>query len=186
MWALPALLLAAGALLAPLALPVLPVERYIAYAERLGQEPTTDERKELGELPQFFADMHGWRAFAETVEEVWRSLPEDERTAAAVFLANYGEAGAVEYFADDPELREAVLSGHNNYWFWGPGDREVRTVIAVNSDREDLERVFARVELAARIDCGRCMPYENGAPVWIAHEPNANIEQVWPGVKHFD
>jgi hypothetical protein len=156
---LPALLLAVGALLAPLALPVLPVERYVAYAGRLGREPTTDERKELADLPQFFADMHGWRAFAETVEEVWRSLPEDERATAAVFVANYGEAGAVEHFAADPRQREAVLSGHNNYWLWGPGDREVTTVIAVNADEEGLREVFEEVELAARVDCGYCMPY---------------------------
>jgi len=185
-WALPTLVLAAGVLLAPLALPVLPVERYIAYAERLGRGPTTDERKELADLPQFFADMHGWRAFAETVEEVWRSLPEDERATAAVFVANYGEAGAVERFAADPRLRAAVLSGHNNYWLWGPGDREVRTVIAVNADEEGLRGVFEEVELAARVDCGYCMPYEDEAPVWLARRPKTTIEEIWPRLRHFD
>jgi hypothetical protein len=185
-WAVPAAVLAAGAVLAPLDLPVLPVGRYVAYAEGLGREPTTDERKELAELPQFFADMHGWRELAATVEAVWLSLPARERATAVVFTSNYGEAGAVEHFARDPQLRRAVVSGHNSYWLWGPGDREVRTVVAVNADEEGLARVFGRVDLAARIDCGHCMPYENRAPVWIARDPETTIQEVWPTVKHFD
>ncbi|HEX9801413.1 MAG TPA: glycosyltransferase family 39 protein, partial [Thermoanaerobaculia bacterium] len=51
-WALPVAVLAFGALFAPLALPLLSVERYVAYAARMGQAPSTDERKQLGELPQ--------------------------------------------------------------------------------------------------------------------------------------
>ncbi|HEU4533661.1 MAG TPA: glycosyltransferase family 39 protein, partial [Polyangiaceae bacterium] len=53
-------LLGAQLALAPLALPLLPVPRYLAYAAALGIEPSTSENKELGALPQFFADMHGW------------------------------------------------------------------------------------------------------------------------------
>jgi hypothetical protein len=185
-WALPVAILGWGAIRAPLNLPILPVDRYVAYAERLGVQPSTDERKSLSRLPQHFADMHGWREFARTVESVWTSLPAGERAAAAVFASNYGEAGAIEYFATDPALRAAVLSGHNNYWFWGPGEREVRTVLAVNSEEEDLRPLFAQVDLAARVDCGDCMPYENGAAIWVARQPNTTIQRVWPDVKHFD
>jgi hypothetical protein len=185
-WALPALVLTAGALLAPLALPVLPVPRNVAYAELLGQEPGTDERKEVGALPQFFADMHGWGAFATTIEDVWRSLLAEERDTTAVFLSNYGEAGAVEYFAVDPHLRAAVLSGHNNYWFWGPGERDVSTVVIVTRNDARLRELFDQVEPAARIACGYCMPYENGTPVWIARGPHVTLQALWPDLKHFD
>jgi 4-amino-4-deoxy-L-arabinose transferase-like glycosyltransferase len=53
------IVLAGGIALAPLALPVLPVESYIAYAQRLGGRRIIKKRKELAELPQFYADMHG-------------------------------------------------------------------------------------------------------------------------------
>jgi len=185
-WALPTVVLAAGVLLAPLALPVLPVPRYVAYARLLGQEPGTDERKEVGALPQFFADMHGWGAFATTIEDVWRSLPPEERETTAVFLSNYGEAGAVEYFAVDPNLRAAVLCGHNNYWLWGPGDRDVRTVLVVTRNEERLRELFDQVEPASQIACGYCMPYEDGTPVWIARGPHASLQELWPDLKHFD
>src|SRR5690606_24795272 len=44
----------------PLVLPVLPVQDYIVYAEKLGMKPESAEGKQLGELPQFYADMFGW------------------------------------------------------------------------------------------------------------------------------
>ena len=50
-----AILLAGGVVAAPLALPLLPVETYIRYARALGERPSTEERKELGDLGQFYA-----------------------------------------------------------------------------------------------------------------------------------
>ena len=49
-------LLAAGVLVAPFAVPVLNVDTFIAYQRALGQAPRTDENQRLGPLPQFFAD----------------------------------------------------------------------------------------------------------------------------------
>ena len=53
-------LIMTGIMIAPLALPILSVEKYINYADALGFGPTTSEGKELAELPQFYADMFGW------------------------------------------------------------------------------------------------------------------------------
>ena len=39
----------------------------------------------LSALPQYFADMFGWREMAAAVSNVYRDLPPDER-AQAVFL----------------------------------------------------------------------------------------------------
>lgn len=74
-WGLAALLLAWGALLAPLALPVLPVERYAEYARAFGEEPSNEERKEVGVLKQFYADMHGWERIVDAVEEAAATRP---------------------------------------------------------------------------------------------------------------
>ena len=34
--------------------------RYVRYSRALGVAPSTEERQELGRLPQFFADRQGW------------------------------------------------------------------------------------------------------------------------------
>lgn len=185
-WVVPIVVLIAGSALAPQALPILSTGAYIEYARALGEAPSTAERKELAALPQFYADMHGWESFVGTVESVWESLPENERAGAAVFTGNYGEAGAIEALADDNALRAAVMSSHNNYWFWGPRGSSGHPVIFLGASREGLLEMFDEVELAARTDCGFCMPYENDVPVWICRGARVSIEELWPELKHYD
>ena len=95
-YGLTAVLLIAAAAIAPMGLPILPVDRQIAYAAALGVRASNQERQELGVLPQHFADMFGWEELARTISVVYRSLPEGERASARVFARNYGEAGALE------------------------------------------------------------------------------------------
>jgi 4-amino-4-deoxy-L-arabinose transferase-like glycosyltransferase len=87
-WVLAVLVIAAGLLVAPLARPILPVDTFVRYADVLGISSSPEERHEMGRLPQFYADMHGWKAMAETVAGVVRGLPEGERAKACVFGQN--------------------------------------------------------------------------------------------------
>ena len=174
-----------GVVLSPMALPVLDVENYVAYSQALGFAPSTDERKELAELPQFYADMHGWESIVETVASVYDTLSPEEQNVAAVFTGNYGEAGAIDLLGRRRALPVAV-SGHNNYWLWGPRGWTGEVVIVIGGDKEGLGEIFEEVELAARTDCGYCMPYENDQPVWICRGLQAPIDELWPELKHFD
>jgi 4-amino-4-deoxy-L-arabinose transferase-like glycosyltransferase len=117
-----ALLTVAGAVSAPLALPFLPPEQYAAYARLLGKKPSTEENKLLSELPQFIADFFGWPELVAKVEAAYASLPPEGRAQATILTSNYGEAGALEVLGAGRGL-PPVVSGHNNYWLWGPGPR---------------------------------------------------------------
>ena len=108
----------AGIIIAPFALPILPVEKFIEYSKKLGMTPSSSEDKELSELPQFYADMFGWEELAMDISNVYLSLNEDERSKAVVFGQNYGQAGAVDFYSNKYPLPPAV-SGHNSYWLWG-------------------------------------------------------------------
>ena len=114
----------------------------------------TEERKELGRLPQFYADMHGWHDMAETVAGVVRALPDEDRAKACVFGQNYGEAGAMEYFGPALGLPPAV-SAHNSYWLWGPGTCSGEVMIVIGDDRERLEELFEAVEPGAGLHLPR-------------------------------
>jgi hypothetical protein len=180
-----AALVAGGAVYAPLALPVLPVAAYIRYARALGEEPATEERKELGELGQFYADMHGWESIVDTVADAHRRLTPEEAAGARVFAPDYGVAGAVDLFGRRRGLPPAI-SGHNNYWLWGPGGWDGGALVVVGGSEEQLRALFADVERAATTDCGRCMPYENQRPVWIARGLRLPVTELWPRIKHYD
>jgi hypothetical protein len=180
-----AVLIATGAAIAPLALPLLPVETYIAYARRLGETPGTEERKELGDLGQFYADMHGWDAIVATLVDVQRRLPPEDAAIARILAPDYGVAGAVDLLGRRQGLAPA-LSGHNNYWLWGPRDWDGRVLIVVGGTEERMRAAFAQVERAATIECGRCMPYENNRPVWIGRSLRMPVADLWPRLKHYD
>jgi hypothetical protein len=181
----PSLRSCSGFAFAPLARPILPVDTYVRYARFLGQEPGTDERKALGRLPQFFADMQEWRGLAEAVGVATGKLTESERQRACVFGQNYGEAGAVERFAPELGLPPAI-SAHNNWFLWGLGRCSGEVLLVLGDDRSRLAELFEEVELGATFDCRDCMPYEDNLPIWIARRPRADLAALWPRIRHFD
>ena len=172
-------ILVSGLALAPLAKPVLPVETFVEYQTTLGLAPSTDERHEVGRLPQFFADRIGWRDLAETVASVYEGLTPEEQAEACIFGQNYGQAGAIDFFGPALGLPGAI-SGHNTYWWWGHGDCSGRAVIIIGGELEDHQRTFLDVELAATYTCRDCMPSENNKPIWIGRNAQIGIEDIWP------
>ncbi len=176
-----ALVVLCGIPLIPLAKPILPIEPYIRYAAFLGIGPSTDERHELGRLPQFYADMQGWRELANTVTQVYKSLSTEDQKKVCVFGQNYGEAGAIDLLGPAP-----ALSAHNSYYLWGPGKYTGEIMIVIDDDRETLQDLFESVELGATFTCKDCMPYENNNPIWIVRRLKLPISELWPRIKHYD
>jgi hypothetical protein len=179
-----AVLFAGGLAFVPMALPVLHVDTYIAYAAKLGIGPSTAERKELAQLPQHYADMFGWNELVDEVARVYRTLSPEEQEIAGFFTYNYGEAGAIDLLGRKYTLPKAS-SGHNNYALWGlQGSGEV--LIIIGGTQKGHLRMFEQVEQAGTTDCNYCMPYENNQPIWIARGLKVDLEEVWPQLLHFD
>ena len=105
--------------------------------DRSGGSRTLD----AGSSPQHFADMFGWRELVDSVRVVYSSLSPEEQSRCVIFGQNYGEAGAIDVLGRETGLPRA-LSGHNSYWFWGPGDWSGEVIIVIGSQREDLEELF--------------------------------------------
>jgi hypothetical protein len=174
-----------GAPLVPLGLPLLPVERYIAYSRALGVTPKAQERTREGPLPQVFADMFGWEDLTRRVARVYHALPPAERAKCAVFTYNYGQAGAIDFFGPRYGLPPAI-SRHNNYWLWGPRGATGEVVIIVGGERDDPHADFRSVVLADTTSCGYCMPYENGAPIFLCRGLSQPLAQVWRQMRNYD
>jgi hypothetical protein len=183
-WALLVLLALSGAAIAPLAKPLLPVDAYVRYAARLGETPEPEETTELGRLPQYFADMHGWPELAATVAGVFHALPPADRARACIFGQNYGEAAAVDVLGRPAGLPPAI-SRHNSYYFWGPRGCTGEVVLVIGDDRERLDELFASVELGATSRCADCMPYESDLPVWVARGLEVPLGELWEEIRLF-
>ena len=172
--------------LLPLILPVISPESYIAYTKKIGLEESSVEGHELSELPQFYADMHGWENMARTVSDVYLTIPEEEREFTLAACHNYGEAGCVDYFRGKYEL-PPVIATHNNYWYWGFDhlDKDYRVFITYGGDFEEYSSLFEEVEQVAVIKSKYAIPYENNLPVFICRKLKGNIQEIWKEGKIF-
>ena len=178
-------LLISGIVFSPLAIPVLPVEQYINYANSLGFGPSTSEDKELAELPQFYADMFGWEEMAANVSTVYLSLPDEQKDKAFVFGRNYGEASSIEFYKKKYPLPDAV-SGHNTFWLWGPKNVSDPVIIITGGNKDNLLKLFDTVEEAMIHTAKYSMPYENNIPIYIARNPKKSLGNNWEEFKHYD
>ena len=171
-----------GVLLIPLTLPVLPEATFVAYLERLGIRAGGEEHHRYGALPQQYADMHGWRAMADTVGSVVEKLSAEDRAHAVIFAQNYGEASAVNFFR--PDLPPCI-SGHNNYWLWGPGPPGTKVVVILGGRSVDHLKSLARVDSVAMFHAPWVMPYEDSLGVFVCREPRQPIPELWKRAKHY-
>lgn len=173
-----------GLLSAPMALPILPVGTFIRYNGLLGGMGNVRmERQETARLPQTYADRFGWVEKAEAVRQVYEGLPPADRARACILTDNYGEAGALEFFG--PDL-PPVVSGHNNYHLWGPGDCTGEVIITLGFPAEELTPYFDSVEWITTAECDYCMPYEDNLPVYVCRGLMMPLREAWPAVKHYD
>jgi hypothetical protein len=186
-WVRPALLAVlalGGAMTAPLAVPVLPVEALIAYQRALGITPTAAERNRLGPLNQHFADRFGWEELTREVARIYATLPAEERGKVRIVTRNYGEAGAIDYYGRPYGLPTAV-SPHNNYYLWGPGPDDAQVLIMVGWSSKELAGSFSQVEVAGRVESPYAMPFETRWPIHLCRGLKAPLPEAWRQGKMF-
>jgi hypothetical protein len=171
-------------LVAPVTLPMLAPERLLAYQEVIGLQDRKQETNPTGRLAQRFSDQFGWPELAEEVAVVYRSLPEAERARAAIFAANYGEAGAIDRFGPALDLPPAICA-HQAMSFWSLPPVEPATVICLGCERETLERCYGSVTLAGVHFHPWGMPYEN-RPIFLCRGLRTPLRVLWPRLTHWN
>lgn len=176
-----------GAVVGPsTVVPVLPVGTLASITGAVGGDAgVKQENRQVGQLPQNFADRFGWEGMVKTIGGVYHDLPWRERSEACILTGNYGEAGAVDFFGAKQGLPKAI-SGHNNYYLWGPRGCTGETVISVGVSKARLEEVFGRIKREGTVRCRYCMPDENDLPVYVSRDPKMPFEKAWPRFKHYD
>jgi hypothetical protein len=184
-YALIILIVITGIISLPMAIPILPVNKFISYSSFLGISHQNSEHKQLADLPQFYADMFGWEDLAKTVSSVYKTIPDSEKSTTIVFADNYGEAGALEYYSSKYQL-PPVVCPHNSYWYWAnPDEQKIKTIIVIGGDTANLKKIFQGVVLAADHKTKYSMPYENNLPVFICRGIKQSLKDIWQRNKNF-
>ena len=183
--ALAAYVLAAGAILAPAILPLLPPEKLLAYQRRLGVAPPKTEVRHEGPLEQRLGDQFGWEELVADVARIYRSLPEAERRRTGIFASNYGEAGALNLFGPAYGLPSAICA-HQNHYFWGPPKVEPENLIWLQWSRRGVEDHCRSVEKAGEHFHPWGMAEEN-RPIYMCRGLRHTIAEYWtPDFKHWN
>lgn len=168
----------------PLVLPVLPLDAFLRYQSHLHSQPKPTERSFVGTpLPQYYADELPWREQVAAVARVYHSLPPEEQAKTAIFCDNYGQAAAIDFFGPRYGLPKA-LSGHQNYFFWGPRSYTGEIIILVGQSEEDARKEFASVEVAATVNVPYAYFYET-RPILLCRGLKGNLQTLWPRVKNW-
>ncbi len=184
-----AVLAASALVLAPFAVPILPVKSFLAYQEAIGIRAGATERHQQSVLPQTYADMHGWHELVEGVARVYRSLPLETRAGVAVYGSNYGVASAVEILGPEHGLpRGLAFSGHNQFWFWGlPAGRGDPLIVVGSPQDDDCGGLYEESETALQLPrTPYVMPYEDAHTLILcrgAREPLTGIPTM---LRHFE
>jgi len=174
-----------GMLFAPFAyFPMLTVKQYLEYATFWHYEPPRLETHRMGPLPQIYADQFGWKEMAQVVADAYHRLPAEEQQKCAIFGQNYGQAGAIDFFGAKMGLPPAI-SGHRNYFYWGPRGYTGECMIVMDDRPERLNELFERVEFAGHVEHPLSMPYQH-FDVYVCRRPKfGTLEVVWPKLKRW-
>jgi len=168
-----ALITAGGVLALPLTLPVLPVSA-------LAKGPWE------GSINKDLSATVGWESLVGQIAKVSATLPAVQRTHLVIFTGDYGAAGAVDLYGDRYGLPLAI-SGHNSYWWWGPGSSgNGATTIAVDLPRSYLQTIFSEVIPAGSVATPNGVwSEERGDPIWICRGQKLPWAQAWPNARHY-
>ena len=121
---------------------------------------------------------------AKTTSKVYSSLSQDEQSKTVVYTQNYGEAGALEYYAKKYNL-PPVLCHHNNYFYWWDTRKQITTVIIIGGQMEDHQQSLEKVEKIGTITCNYCMPYENNLPIYLGRILKRPLKEIRQARKIF-
>ncbi len=163
-----------ASLLAPIAMPILPPQTVInSYGVSDYQSSP---------LP----DRYGWSGLVSNLSVAYDALPAGLKSQACIFTSNYGEASAVNFLGRGLGLPEAI-SGHNNYYVWGPGACSGKVLLTMGISQSTMQRAYGNVTLLTTNKCSYCISYEEVLPIYLCINPNfTSLAALWSGVRHYD
>jgi 4-amino-4-deoxy-L-arabinose transferase-like glycosyltransferase len=176
---------ALSALIAPLAMPILPPQTLPVYMRSLHFVPQQQEKLFAGTvLPQAFADQLGWRDFVREVGTAFEALPPDVRARTAVLVDNYGEAAAIDIYGSAYGL-PAALSGHNQYALWGLRGQEPQHILRVHRQIEAMRPYCRGARSVGTTASPYAMAFENGKAIAFCRELTSRPADFFQGLKFF-
>ena len=180
-----AVAVAVALIVAPLALPILPPDVLVSYQSSTHLRATKQERGDAGDLlPPTFADMLGWRDFVAEVGVAYARVPPAARARTSLVVDNYGEAAALDLYGAAYHLGPA-LSGHNQYFLWGPRGQAATDLVRIQADPERLRPYCAELVVLGTTHARYARDFENGKTIALCRGLHPSLSAIWPTLKRY-
>src|SRR4029077_1196539 len=179
------ILLANGAYLSPVVVPVLSPDHFLAYTKYLPFKlPVMEHSHARAALPQWYSDQFGWKEIADEAAVAWNRIPPQERHDCGIFAQDYGQAGAIDLSGRRDALPPA-LSGHQTWFLWGPRGYSGNCMIVLDDRKDVLDRLWQHVEY---VGTSADNPYalEKQVDVFLCKGAKfGTLAQLWPDLKRW-
>jgi hypothetical protein len=178
-------LLTNGAYLAPVVVPILSPDAFLAYAKTLPFKlPVMEHAHARAALPQWYSDQFGWQEIVDEAAVAWNRLTPDERKDCGIFGQDYGLAGAIDFLGRRDGL-PASLSGHQTWYLWGPRGYSGNCLIVLGDRRERLEQLFEQVDYVGT-SADNPWALETQIGVYICRGSKfGTLSDLWPKIKRW-
>ena len=173
---------AAVVVTAPMAVPILPPAQFLQFRRAIHLVPAESEQHPGTAFPEFFGDHLGWQGLADEVARVYYALPPDEQRQTGIVAANYGQASALNILGRPLGLPLAI-SGHQNYWLWGPNGYTGREMIVISPELlAGMLHLYRSCTVAGRQTSPYTMPWEQRT-IYVCHDRLQPYATSWNNMK---
>ncbi len=162
---------------------ILSPQDFIAYARTIGFMPKQIETHQRAALPQPMADQFGWPEMVQEIAGIYDSLPPQERAQTGIIAGNYGEAGSVDMWGPKLGLPTAI-SGHQNYFFWGPPREHYDNFIVIEWRERDVKKWCSSYQ-AFPHESEWGMDEEN-TPIYLCMGAKFDLVKQWGELKNWN
>ncbi|MEO8072497.1 MAG: glycosyltransferase family 39 protein [Acidobacteriota bacterium] len=183
-YALPILIFVPTIFIAPVVMPILPIETLIKYQNAIGFKPPKSEVEHDSPLQQIFSDQLGWQEMTAEVADVYNNLPPEDRAKAGIFASNYGQAGAIDFYGAKYNLPKAI-SPHQSYFLWGPHNYTGEVLILLGSSKESAEKRCESVEEKTEVNFPYAESYEK-YHILVCRNTKKPLPEIWQSLKFWN
>jgi len=128
-------------------------------------------------LPQDFADMLGWKELGAKVETIYNNLPKGTQTL--ILCDNYGQAGAINYYVKNKNIRAVSFNADYINWFNLEKKTDnfirVKEFIGSNDEFKKTSPFFRKSFVADSVN--NPLAREYGTKIFVFMNPTIDVNQ---------
>ena len=148
-------------------------------SENLGMDaPLRWEDGNYYDLPQDYADMHGWEELSRKVSDYYHALPEEIKDKCMIYGGSYGHACSMSYFKEKYNLPE-VYSFSSSCLMWLDPNVDFEYQIMVDEVKTLESSWFNTIEVVDSITNGNA---RDPGYIHFRSNPKGNVSERWTEV----